>query len=100
MPVARIFAMFLANQGVFTRSEMQTMVNQVTTQAVEAAEAALNAAKKELAHLSASSQEMAKVVREEVSKRPLTYTLGAAGTGVLIGLTMMAFRGRTKRSVQ
>ena len=64
----------------------------------ETAEAAMVAIKSEVEHLSRATRDVASMVGAEVVKRPLTYTLAAAGAGALVGLSFMALRGRAKNT--
>ena len=66
------------------------------TGASATAEAAMDAVKSEVSHISKVTQNAASKVAAEVVKRPLTYTLAAAGAGALFGLGLMAVINRPR----
>ena len=64
----------------------------------ETAEAAMTSVKTEVENLSKASRKVAAFVGAEVGKRPLTYTLAAAGAGALVGLGLMKAFNRGKNA--
>ena len=59
---------------------------------------AIEAVKSEVDHISKATRNAASLVAAEVVKRPLTYTLAAAGAGALVGLGLMAVINRPRSS--
>ena len=65
----------------------------------DTAEATFVAIKSEVDQLSRASRDVATLVSAEVVKRPLTYTLAAAGAGALVGVGLMAMLNRPKNGL-
>lgn len=73
---------------------------ELRTGIAESAESTYGAIKTEVGHASRATRDLAALAGAEVVKRPLTFTLAAAGAGALVGVSMMAMFKRPKGSLQ
>lgn len=80
-------------------AKAKTAVQQIRSGFSETADAAMDAVKSEMGQISRTSRDVASMVGAEVVKRPLTYTLAAAGAGALVGVGIMALLNRPRNSV-